>query len=152
MNFLRPYPKWEAFRDEAVARWNTYRSIAGPLRVSRLALRYINRIELPLPLGDFKEYLRTTPEIAPELPQGLSEFLLRLVIPCPEFKSTAIITETLDAPSNDRLPWILDIDVFQDSPPLTCADDIWTVFDQLRELKNRMFFHSLTEKALNLLR
>ncbi|MBM4125009.1 MAG: TIGR04255 family protein, partial [Nitrospira sp.] len=54
-NRLKPYDKWETFRDEAKELWQQYVRIASPEVVTRLALRYINRIEIPLPMKDFKE-------------------------------------------------------------------------------------------------
>ena len=62
-----------------------------------MALRYINRINIPLPFTDFKQYLRTTPEIARELPQGLSTFLMRLVIPMDHFESIVTAGQWLES-------------------------------------------------------
>ncbi|MEK7180645.1 MAG: TIGR04255 family protein [Patescibacteria group bacterium] len=75
-NRLKPYSSWEGFNGEANKLWHHFIKIAKPAKVSRLALRYINRIELPLPLKDFKEYILTIPEIGPNIPTGLSDFLL----------------------------------------------------------------------------
>jgi uncharacterized protein (TIGR04255 family) len=72
MSRLAPYENWNAVRDEARRLWDIYRSIAKPSKLIRLAVRYINRIDMPLPLGDFKDYLRTVPDVSPDLPQGLA--------------------------------------------------------------------------------
>lgn len=72
---LAPYDKWETFRDEARRLWELYRAVANPKSVNRVAVRYINRLDLPIPLSDFKDYLRTVPEVSPDLPQGLSDYL-----------------------------------------------------------------------------
>ena len=63
-NKLKPYTNWELFRSEGHELWEIYSKIAKPIKVVRIALRYINRIEVPLPMKDFKDYLLTTPEIA----------------------------------------------------------------------------------------
>ena len=93
---LKPYDKWEALRDEARELWQHYARIASPETVTRVALRYINRIEIPLPMRDFKDYILTTPEISPDLPQGLGSFFMRLVIPDPKAQAVAIVTETVE--------------------------------------------------------
>ena len=85
---LKPYDKWTTLRDEAQELWQHYVRIASPETVTRVALRYINRIEIPLPMRDFKDYILTTPEIAPDLPQGLGSFFMRLVIPGSEGPSS----------------------------------------------------------------
>ncbi len=61
---LAPYDSWEAFRDEAFRLWSIYQSLAHPQAITRLSIRYINRLDIPLPVGDLKEYLRTFPEVS----------------------------------------------------------------------------------------
>jgi uncharacterized protein (TIGR04255 family) len=146
-NKLKPYENWELFSSEANRLWNLFCQVANPIKITRIALRYINKIFFPLPMKDFKEYILTIPEVAPNLPQGLSHLFTRLVIPKPEIEALAIITETMEDPNQDqKLPFIFDIDVFKEinySEP----DRIWKDFEELRQFKNEVFFNSLTEKA-----
>ena len=51
---LSPYETWESFRNEARRLWEVYRPIAKPKNIKRMALRYINRLDLPLPIKDFQ--------------------------------------------------------------------------------------------------
>ncbi|MCO6459644.1 MAG: TIGR04255 family protein [Pirellulaceae bacterium] len=64
---LAPYESWEPFRHEARRQWEVYRNRLNPQGVARIAVRCINRIDLPGDSVDLKEYFRTSPEIAPEL-------------------------------------------------------------------------------------
>jgi len=146
---LRPYESWESLRDEARRLWEQYRQLAAPEVISRVALRYINRIEIPLPFGDFKDYILTFPEIAPGLPQGLSYFFTRLVIPRADIEATAIINETMEQPA-EKVPLIFDIDVFRLGAFDAGSDEYWRYFEQLRDFKNEIFFKSLTDKAKEL--
>src|SRR5438105_10501945 len=75
---LAPYTGWEAFSSEARKLWEHYRLLVPVNTITRLGVRYINRLDLPLPLGDFKEYLRTVPEVSPDLPQGLRGYFMQL--------------------------------------------------------------------------
>ena len=78
---LHPYIKWEELRDEAYRLWLLYKEITQPDLITRVALRYINKFNIPLPMRDFSDYL-TAPPVVPEgLPQGVSSFLTRIVIP-----------------------------------------------------------------------
>jgi uncharacterized protein (TIGR04255 family) len=149
---FQPYQDWETFSREARDLWKLYAALTKPEKVTRIGLRYINRIELPLPFGDFKEYLLTLPEIAPGLPQGLASFFFRVVIPIDEAEAFATITETIveGEVSKAVVPVILDIDVFRVGAFPIVADKLWRAFDQLREQKNRLFFGSLTDKAKDL--
>ena len=45
---LRPYGNWVELRDEARRLWAIYRDATTPIRISRVAVRYINQIDIPL--------------------------------------------------------------------------------------------------------
>ena len=151
---FRPYQDWDTFSKEARDLWERFAVLTKPEKVHRIGLRYINRLELPLPFGDFKEYLLTVPEIAPELPQALASFFFRVVMPLDDLKAFGTITETtVEAEATKAVvPVILDVDVFRTGTFPTAADKLWPSFDQLRVAKNRLFFKSLTDKAKDLFR
>lgn len=152
-NKLRPYESWDKFFNEGRKYWKLYKKIAKPLKVTRIALRYINRIEIPLPFKDFKEYILTNPQIAPKLPQTLKHYFFRLEIPNPEIDSIAIITQTIDKQTHPKkIPMIFDIDVIIESEYNIDEDKMWEDFNKLRNYKNQIFFNSITEKAKELFR
>ena len=152
-NKLKPYENWDLFRSEGRKLWELYSKIANPIKVVRIGLRYINRIEVPLPFNDFGEYLLTNPQIAPNLPQAVSHFFMRLEVPNPDIEATAIITQTMDKPTKTkRLPLILDIDVFRITEYVEKTEEMWRTFEKLRDFKNDIFFNSVTEKAKELFR
>jgi len=128
-----------------------YMKIVQPKRVKRIALRYINRIEIPLPIRDFKDYILTIPEIAPPLPQALVHFFMQLMIPNPEIEATAVINEVMEqATEQQTLPIIFDVDVFKIVNYTDNYDALWKEFEQLRIFKNEIFFKSMTDKAKEL--
>jgi uncharacterized protein (TIGR04255 family) len=150
-NKLRPYESWELFRDEGRELWEKYVGVAFPSRVTRLGLRFINRLELPLPLKSFAEFIRTIPEVAPSVPQELSELFMRLVIPKPEIGAAVIIHEALANPTDpDRIPLILDLDAFAMVAIDPNSNELWDRLEQLREFKNQVFFGSLTDRCLEM--
>lgn len=150
---LKPYTCWEEFMFEAKELWEQYVEIAGPSSILRLGLRYINRIDIPLPVRDFKEYVLTFPEIAPGIPQGLNDFFMQLAIPDPETDIKTILTETIDKSylNDHTIPLIFDIDVFKESK-FNIESDFWSDFKYMQELKNKIFFNSVTDKAKELFR
>jgi len=153
-NWLKRYESWEALRDEAQSQWERYRGTFQPRAVSRLGLRYVNRIELPLPIPDFSEYIKTIPEIAPGIPQGLIGLFMRLEIPDEARNLVGIITETIEMPvaESKRLPFIFDIDIISGGTFEPSSLSVWETFEQMREYKNEIFFASVTEKAKELFR
>ncbi len=151
-NRLKPYKNWEEFRSQAKLLWNVYRQIAEPVNVKRIALRYINKIEIPLPLEDFKQYILTVPEVASNIPNELSEFFMRLVIENDAIQSKGIVTETIEQIKDGFLPLIFDIDVFYNQISDAYSELMWEKFEQLRNFKNQIFINSLTDKAKDLFR
>jgi uncharacterized protein (TIGR04255 family) len=102
-------------------------------------------------MNDFKEYVLTTPEIAPNLPQVLNHFFMQLEIPNPDLSAIALITQTMEKPTeNQRLPLILDIDVFSKIDFINSDEEMWKEFEKLRKFKNDVFFNSITEKTKEL--
>jgi len=152
-NKLTPYEKWSAFKSEAMELWKPYFGKIQPKKIVRIALRYINRIEVPPTIKDFGEYFLTAPKIAPNLPQGINNFLMRIELPNTEIPATAVITQTMDKPTKSKnLPLILDIDVFSQVEYGKDMDRIWDDFEKIRIFKNELFFNSITDKAKELFR
>lgn len=150
-NKLKPYENWEKFHSEARELWELFSKIVKPISVDRIALRYINRIEIPFPFDDFSEYILTNPQIAPELPQSLSHFLMRIEIPNNEIGAIAIITQTMQKPTeSQKLPLIFDIDVIKTGNYSGKESEMWKDFNLLRQFKNEIFFKSITEKTKEL--
>jgi uncharacterized protein (TIGR04255 family) len=148
---LKPYQHWVPFRDEARRLWRLYQPYMTGAKVVRLALRYINRIEIPLPFKDFREYILTTPEIAPGVPQNLVEFIMRIVIPRPDGNAFAIVTETHQPIQGTKLPLIFDVETFQAGIWEPAEESIWDSLESLREFKNDIFFKSITDKTKEML-
>lgn len=152
---LAPYVDWDELRNEAKTCWAALLEISGLPSVSRIAVRYINELKIPLPFGDFNEFLTCPPTVPAALPQAISEFLTRVVIPDPDNQTVSIVTQALQAPPSFTegktvVPVILDIDVYRLGVLPAEGGEIWGVLDILREQKNKMFFEHLTEKAVEM--
>jgi uncharacterized protein (TIGR04255 family) len=149
-NWLKPYSDWPALRAAAEEYWQIYSEAVRPVTVTRLALRYINNLTLPLDFADFAEYLVAQPNIPAELPQTLNHFLTRVGL-SEETGLSAVVTQVFEGITNSKeLTIILDIDASKQVSLGPRSNEIWQTLDQLRVLKNRIFFASLTERAVRL--
>lgn len=148
------YDNWDNFAQEARELWQRYLAIATPEAVTRLGLRYINRIPIPLSAGpiDFKDYILTTPEIAPNVPQELLTYFMRLLIPSADHTLLATITQVMEPmiPNAETLPLIFDIDAFKVKTFEPHSEAIWETFAALRAFKNEIFYRSITDKTRRL--
>lgn len=151
-NRLAPYSTWEEFSKDARQLWEIYKDVCKPSSVTRAGIRFINRLDLPGPLVDFKDYLRTVPEISPELPQGLSGFFMQLQAPQEDINCMLIINEAFAPPiSPELVSVILDFDLFREAIWRSDDEDIWQFLGQLRHRKNLAFEASITDKTRRLI-
>jgi uncharacterized protein (TIGR04255 family) len=147
---LNPYDRWETFSAEGKRVWEAYRSvnISG---VESISLRYINRIEIRVPVTDLRKYLRTLPEIAPELPHMIKSFLMRLELPTDHGIDLIVMQGTVKTPKPDTVALMLDIEV--NAPAESLSDDeMWIRFEALRVQKNETFEHCITDGLRDLIR
>ena len=76
---LGKYMGGEALLTEALRLWSRYAEVVKPSAVIRVALRYLNRLNLPMRKGDeFAVYLTKPPEL-PAARLKISNFLSRIV-------------------------------------------------------------------------
>ena len=149
---LRPYDCWENLIGETRRLWGDYNTVCKPAGVTRIATRFINRIELPLDGLDFDAYLAAAPIIPTGLTQTFEGFLTKIVVPHAQTGAHVALSQMLEAsnPETRTLPVIIDIDVFKevDLPPNSPA--MWELLAKMRDVKNHAFFDSVTAKCLEL--
>jgi uncharacterized protein (TIGR04255 family) len=148
---LAPYPHWGVFSAEARRLWEKFKGVAKPSAITRVAVRYVNRIDIPLPLDNFDDYLRTTPQLSPDLPQGLSGYFMQLMFPLPAIKGNGIINEAIIDPAKPGVvSVVLDIDVFRTIELPQSEGALWDLLEALRRAKNDVFEACITDEARRL--
>ena len=149
---LAPYSEWESCRDEARRLWAKYRHVARPRRLTRLGLRYVNRLDLPTP-AELKDYLLTFPEIAPGPPQFLSGYMMQLSIPQPDLPGAVLVMRQglVGAPAPGVASLLLDIDLAYVLNLSGDSDEFWHVFEELHNRQIATFESCITDKTRELI-
>jgi len=153
LNRLEPYTRWEEIYPETIRLWHLYTEAANPLAVVRLATRYINKLNLPLPVADLRDYLIAPPRVPEGLPQVLKAYLTRLIIHDPLVGHSAIVTQSSEPNPMDpeHVTVLLDIDAFKEvSLKPAEQGEIDRVLGLLHDFKNDIFFNSITQTASEL--
>lgn len=146
-NRMAPYAGWTALFEEAQRLWKEYVRVAKPRRISRIALRYINRFEFQTSPVELNTYFRTKPEIASELPQGMGQFFFQVFLPLPDLESMVAITQASIPPERvENTAILLDIDLYR-TENLPDQSEIWQLFQRMRDEKNRIFEACITDAA-----
>ena len=153
---LAPYDRWETFSAEARDHWNDYQRVARPIKVSRVGVRYVNKIDIPNPSIEIKDYLRTAVDVSPYLPQMIAGYFLQVVVPLSHFDAMATIVSTIvSPPSADHSSLILDIDTWRTVDialaSTTADEDVTQVLNTLREAKNYIFEACITDATRGLI-
>ncbi len=148
---LKGYTNWHDLFAKFCGLWSNYVGTVRPVSICRTAVRYVNRIEIELP-AKVQDYFALRPEL-PDGPQGrdavVAEAFMRVVLPFEpdSFAAVTWATEPSD-PSSKRGTVLFDIDVFTKRPqPILPVMDS-RVLDELRVIKNTIFFSSLTPSTL----
>jgi uncharacterized protein (TIGR04255 family) len=146
-NRLPPYTSWEEVFPEAMELFERYRRVADPVKVTRVAARYINRLRFPLPV-DLATFLVAPPTIPEALPQALQGYLSRAVLADSETNNSVIVTQALERSADvDHVVVLLDVDAYRDVSVEPHDEQIPMILGTLHDLKNRVFFGSITERA-----
>jgi uncharacterized protein (TIGR04255 family) len=150
---LAPYTNWEKFFSEAARLYRLFFEIGRPEEVTRVGVRYINRLLLPeAEVMDFTPYLTAPPPCPKGTDAVLTGFLTQIQILDPGTSVAARITQTIQPPSAapGQVPIILDIDVFEEKSRSADPNAALQRFETLRQLKNSYFFESITEKVVEM--
>ena len=151
MNRLAPYTGGDGLVEEALALWRQYTAVVHPEAVSRLAIRYINKLALPREDGDSLERFLLAPPIVPDgLPQRVTDFMTRVVVVDSATRITTIVNQALSLSPGGPVPFILDLDVFKPETLPTDSAHIDRHLQSLRIPAKQAFFGSLTEETVSL--
>lgn len=150
LNNLSRYIGGDQLLAEAASLWADFVRACQPAGVNRIALRYINKLELPIQAGDdFTKFLTSPPDMPPGCPESVSEFLIRVVAHEPDSPGLVVITQRLTHEEGKAIIY-LDIDASEQGDFGNEPKTHGVVLGRLRELKNRVFFSLITDETAKL--
>jgi uncharacterized protein (TIGR04255 family) len=147
---LAPYPGWDAFIDRALQLWNLRTAESAHNEIARIGLRFINRIAAGGPNEDLQKVLVAAPVKPDDLPLPYAGFLHRDVFEVPGYDYAVLTTRTIQPMASDATTasgLIIDIDVFTTKPATLTIEELRARLREMRWLKNKTFFGSLTNEA-----
>lgn len=153
------YTDWSEFLKDAEQYWNRYRNLIDPAMVSAVGVRFVNRIVVPKPAIEIKDYLRTSVDVSPYLPQMIAGYFVQVGVPLEEYRAEAVITTALGDSDQDEedssTSLILDIDVRSSEELDVAAGDfdqsLLGVLSRLRDAKNFVFEACITDATRGLI-
>ena len=137
---LAPYTGWEEFSTRAVRAWDVWKRAAGSTEISRVGVRYVNRLDIPLvdnEVVQVEDYLKVNPRSPEELATPLSSYTMQIVRPVGADDCSLLLNSgTLAAPLIGFGALVLDIDIFRETDLPRRDDELWRLLDRIRIHKN----------------
>ena len=149
---LKPYQSWEQFHQEGLRLWGLYNEIAQPSEIQRIGLRFINRIEFLQDEVKLEDFLENPPKTPRGIEIPFETFLHHNTLTVPGHPYGINVIQTVQ-PSQGAEAWgvILDIDVFT-TESIANRNTLEQHLTNMRWLKNKVFFGSITTKTLELIK
>jgi uncharacterized protein (TIGR04255 family) len=151
LNKLEPYTSYNELFPVFLELWEKYVDVASPVAITRVGLRYLNRFKIEKPEIDFDDYLNYRAQLPPELPQFIESYNEKITLVDEKNLNKAHINisfENVIDPFGVQIN--LDIDAFRNVDLDPKSEELDNIFHSLRELKNLIFFSTLTEKSLEI--
>ena len=145
VNMLRPYDGWGLFRPRIETALRAYNEVAAPTGVTRLGVRYINKIVSPRE-KDPMDYFTCGPPRAPGLPRKMAGFMSRVEFVYDDGVKLLLTQASIDAPE-DQSAFLLDLDLIWESAEARNLDEIMAVIDGLHEREGAAFEAIITDAA-----
>lgn len=148
---LHPYERWENLRDEARKLWQNYARYVQPDHATRVAVRYINKILLPVERAELSEYFHTYPSIANSPGEPMERYFVQMVSMYPSLGFKSIINQagSMDD-GGTSVSVILDIDLYKEAKVSAAEADLWEVLEGLHAKENKIFEACITDKTREL--
>ena len=148
---LAPYTGWDDFFARTVRAWEVWRKSAGHTVLSRIGVRYVNRIDVPVAnaaLVRLEDYLNVFPKSPEDLGAPLSAYAMQVIRPLDVDDCVlALNTATVAPPLIGFVSLALDLDVFREANLPQRDDDLWDIVTRIRGHKNRIFESCITDRA-----
>ena len=145
---LKPYENWGKFSQEALRLWEIYCELLEPTEIGRIGLRFINRLAIKQGQKiELADYYKRPPLPIEGLNWPLSGYLHQDVLQVPGTLYSVNVIKTVQR-TQQEAGLLLDIDVFMQKSLNYGEVRISKYMDEMRWVKNKVFFSSSTKKAL----
>jgi len=145
---MAPYEGWEKFVSTVSANYDEFTKIAGRRTLTRIASRYINRLDIPteeLEGVDVLQFLWFGVAMPDEMSKSIGPFSVAANFSVDEVKVLAQCAVIAPALLN-HLSFLFDIDAFIDKDISPHKDAIWAVAERLHQVKNHVFEAGITDR------
>ena len=149
---LAPYLGWDHFFERFVRDWGLWKKTIGFQIISRIGVRYINRIDIPItaPVIEYEGFLN----VYPKLPDSLNPIHAYAVQAVLELKDIdcllRINSAAVPSPILGHSSFVIDLDISKEINPPQSDNDIYDLLNKIRVQKNAVFEACVSSRAREL--
>jgi uncharacterized protein (TIGR04255 family) len=152
VNVLPDYPGWAQVSEDIGYAWAKMCDVVNPTFVTRIGLRYINRIERSVPNETLGTWLTSTDYIPPGVLRSDPGFGARVSVRLDNQNGLTVSTGDQEAGPGSHGAFILDIDRFVESELSTDLPELLAEASRLHEDLWKVFNSAMGERLERLLR
>lgn len=151
---LAPYPGWEIFCGRFVSDWIIWKKAAGYRKITRIGVRFVNRIDIPHAGHAIEEidylgiYAKLPETFGPVAAYGVQAQFL----PDDEGCHLTLNSGLVPSPLIGYGSILLDLDIAKEVNPPQRDEEIYVLLDKIRTKKNAAFEACITDRARELFR
>jgi uncharacterized protein (TIGR04255 family) len=151
VNVLPRYAGWAAFKNRIRIAWDLFQRTASPIGLSRIGLRYINRIPKRTPTEPVSTWLRSAEFFPFKILESESGYHSRLQLPLGPNRRMVVIVAELEEESGKRAI-MLDIDLIRAAQIGAAWNEIESCLEELHDQAWEVFEKSKSPALDALLR
>lgn len=147
----RPYKGWDFFKESALKSFSVLSDILNNIEIVRTSIRFINRFSFES-FDNPQDYFRTLISSSEEsqLPFPLRQYGFRLFMDIPESDVYSIVNQNVENVRTNKFIYTFDIDVLDNQHLIFHKESLSENMENLRNIKNEIFFGNVTQKTLDL--
>jgi len=150
---LAPYPGWGAFFSRFERDWTRWKKAVGYRKIVRVGVRYINRIDVPVPPEGYieeSEYLNIYAKY-PDIIGNVAGYFVQFRAPLNDIECDLVVNSGgVPSPLLNHMSIMFDQDIIMERICPQNDDDIYTLLKKIHEKKNGVFEASVTDRAREL--
>ena len=144
-----PYSGWENFIAQVDNVLKIFTNVLSNVEIKRTSIRFINRFLLD-EFENPEDYFTTVISKNGDTLYPLRQYGFRLQYDIPQTNIYAIVNQSVINDIVNKFAYVLDIDVLDKQSLFYEKETILSCMSNLRNIKNKIFFDSITEKTIRL--
>lgn len=151
---LAPYPGWDTFFQRFVRDWKIWKRVVDFRTVSRIGVRYINRLDIPLPktgnIIEHEAYLNVYPQL-PTIFGPVGSYAVQAALPVEGIDCKLVLNSAVvPSPILGHISIVVDQDIIRDANVPQSDDAIYALLNEIRIKKNGVFEACISDRAREL--